>query len=191
MHNEILLTSLEKLEKVHSLVYKSEEFGSRSVQAIKHLLLRPRPNHLQILRLIDCRMPPQVTRELISHIKEHNQLRVLGLVNANISHTSMEDIGIILAESKTIRELDISWNVLKPECYNTLITSLGENKTLLTLNLSWNRIVDSTETLFEEPVELPIAGSMTNSMSNTPRHTTPRNSLPTSEVIVEKPWYEK
>ena len=103
----------------------------------------------------------------------------------------MDDIGIILAESKTIRELDISWNVLKPECYNTLITSLGENKTLLTLNLSWNRIVDSTETLFEEPIDLPIAGSMTSPMSNTPMHTTPRNSIPISEAAVEKPWYEK
>lgn len=64
----------------------------------------------------------------------------------------MEDIGVILAESKTIRELDVSWNELKPACYNTLIASLGENKTLLTLNLSWNRIVDSNETVIEEPI---------------------------------------
>ena len=64
----------------------------------------------------------------------------------------MEDIGMILAESRTIRELDISWNVLKPESYNTLFTALGENKTLLTLNLSWNRIVESIETVIEEPI---------------------------------------
>ena len=57
-HNEILLTSLEKLEKITSLVYKQENFGPKSVQAIKPLLLRTRPNHLQILRLIDCRMQP-------------------------------------------------------------------------------------------------------------------------------------
>ena len=72
LHNEILLNSVEKLEQVTSLVYKQEEFGPKSVQAIRPLLLRPKPNHLQVLRIIDCKMPPQVTRELISIIKEHN-----------------------------------------------------------------------------------------------------------------------
>ena len=61
----------------------------------------------------------------------------------------MEDLGHILSESKTIRELDISWNILRPESYNTLFASLGDNRTLLTLNLSWNRIVDSNETIIE------------------------------------------
>ena len=76
---------------------------------------------------------------------------MLGLVNAKVSQTSMQDIGVIVAESVSLRELDISWNILKPECYNALMSSIGENKSLLTLNLSWNRIVDSTETIIEEP----------------------------------------
>ena len=57
---------------------------------------------------------------------------------------------MIVAESNVIRELDISWNVLKPQSYNTLIESLGSNKTLVSLNLSWNRIVDSKETIIED-----------------------------------------
>lgn len=81
----------------------------------------------------------------------------------------MEDIGIILSESRTIRELDISWNVLKPESYNTLFTALGENKTLLTLNLSWNRIVETSETVIEEPFDASMPASMANSIVNTPR----------------------
>jgi len=61
----------------------------------------------------------------------------------------MQELGIMVAESKGLRELDISWNVLKPQSYNTLLAGLGSNKTLLTLNLSWNRIVDTTETIIE------------------------------------------
>ena len=63
-----------------------------------------------------------------------------------------------MAESKWLSELDISWNELKPQSYNTLIASLGKNKTLLTLNLSWNRIVDSIETLHEVNNDIASAG---------------------------------
>ena len=139
-----------KLETVSSLVLKQEEFGQRSVQAIKPIMMRPRPNNLQVLRLIDCKIPTQVTRELISTLKENNSLKVLGLVNAKISEQSMQDLGEIVAQSNVLRELDISWNVLKPQCYNTLIESLGENKTLISLNLAMNRIVDSQETILDD-----------------------------------------
>lgn len=61
----------------------------------------------------------------------------------------MQEIGHIVAKSKKLQELDISWNVLKPQSYNILIASLASNKYLLSLNLSWNRIVDSTETISE------------------------------------------
>lgn len=72
MHNEILLNSVEKLEQVKSLVYKQEEFGNRSVQAIRPLLQRTKPHNLQVLRLIDCKIQPRVTRELISMLRESN-----------------------------------------------------------------------------------------------------------------------
>ena len=72
-------------------------------------------------------------------------------MNAKISDPSMKELGLLIAESKCITELDISNNFLKPKSYNTLLASLGANKTLLSLNLSWNRICDTTE-IFEEPV---------------------------------------
>ncbi len=52
-------------------------------------------------------------------------MKVLGLVNAKISEQSMQELGLIVAESNVLRELDISWSVLKPQSYNTLIESLG------------------------------------------------------------------
>ena len=91
-----------------------------------------------------------MTRELISILKEGNSLKVLGLVNAKISDSSMQELGEMIEESGIIRELDISWNVLKPQSYKKLIEGLGSNKTLLTLNLSWNKIVDLQETVLDE-----------------------------------------
>ena len=113
-------------------------------------------------------------------------MRVLGLVNAKVSQTSMQDIGVIVAESVSLRELDISWNILKPESYNTLIQSIGENRTLLTLNLSWNRIVESTETIIEEP--LPLSVLMPGTTVNSP-HGSQNGSLRTEpEEIL---WFDK
>ena len=63
----------------------------------------------------------------------------------------MEELGLMIAESTRISELDISWNLLKPQNYSTLLAGLGSNKTLLSLNLSWNRICDSNE-FFDEIV---------------------------------------
>ena len=108
----------------------------------------------------------------------------------------MEDIGTILAESKTIRELDISWNVLKPESYNTLFAALGENKTLLTLNLSWNRIVESNETIIEEPIDPSMPASMINSKMNSPKQSKNIENYDfadgqVDETAFEVPWYEK
>ena len=76
---------------------------------------------------------------------------MLGLVNTKIGDASMAEVGQIVAESRTLRELDISWNVLRPQSYIQLMESLGPNKTLQTLNLSWNRIVDTVETVTDPP----------------------------------------
>ena len=36
---------------------KHEEFGRRSVQAFRPIIMRSKPNNLQVLRLIDCKIP--------------------------------------------------------------------------------------------------------------------------------------
>ena len=73
-------------------MFKQEEFGIKSMQAIKPLLIRPKPNDLQVLRIIDCRIQKRVTRELISTLLGGNSLRVLGLVNTKMSDSSMQEL---------------------------------------------------------------------------------------------------
>jgi len=101
-HIETLLKGADKLEHVSSLVFKHEEFGNKSVKLIKPLVERPRPHNLQELRLIDCKVSSNVTRELITTLRESNSLKVLGLVNARINEQSMEELGLLIAESKRI-----------------------------------------------------------------------------------------
>lgn len=109
----------------------------------------------------------------------------------------MQELGKILAESNSMRDLDISWNMLKPQSYNYLISSLGENRTLLTLNLSWNRIVDSTEISVAGTPRGKMRQSQTkmNSMAtskNTSKLNTPRTHVSSLLTIQNEPqWYEK
>ena len=69
-HIETLLEHCMKLKQVTSLVFKQEEFGNKALQAVKPLLLRQKPNDLQVLRIIDCRIQPLITRELITTLLE-------------------------------------------------------------------------------------------------------------------------
>ena len=151
-HNAILFEHMQKLNHVSSIVLKNEDFGQKSVDGIVALLERPAPLNLMTLRLINCRTSVNFSRQLIQKIKESNQLKVLGLVNAKICDQSMQELGLVLQESSRLQELDISWNILKQSSYNNLIDGLRENKTLMSVNLSWNRMLDEIETkIIEEP----------------------------------------
>ena len=63
-------------------------------------------------------------------------------MNANLSDTTMLDIGLLLEESLYLVDLDLSWNLVKPKSYVNLIKALESNRVLKNLNLSWNRLVD-------------------------------------------------
>ena len=89
-HIEILLNHCEQLKQVVGLVLKSEEFGIRAMNAVRPLLVRKSPCNLQVLRIIDCRIPRTVTHDLIDTLLEENHLRVLGLVNCKIQDSSMQ-----------------------------------------------------------------------------------------------------
>ena len=110
----------------------------------------------------------------------------------------MQELGLMIEESKCLRELDISWNVLKPQSYNTLIASLKDNKTLLTLNLSWNRLVDPLEKFEEVKV---LTTKKTGASGNKNLSVPPSNKLSIQSSMIgtprsarsnqEQPWFEK
>ena len=85
-------------------------------------------------------------------------------MNCKITDEAMQELGMVLQESKSMQELDISWNVLKLQSYLNLIIGLGSNKTLVSLNLSWNTIFEGQETLVrQDSHRLPGTDSAPNS----------------------------
>ena len=65
------------------------------------------------MRLVNCKIQSWHTRDLIRIIRETNNVRTLGLVNCKITDEAMAELGMVIQESKSMQELDISWNVLK------------------------------------------------------------------------------
>jgi hypothetical protein len=57
----------------------------------------------------------------------------------------VKSVAALIHSSRTLDELDLSWNDLNPKDFGPLIQALNENKTLRILNLSWNALIDSSE----------------------------------------------
>ena len=96
----------------------------------------------------------------------------------------MQDLATLVEQSRTLRELDISWNLLKPQSYINLIRSLGENRMLLSLNLSWNSIVDGKELVVDEfspAPKQPLSARNLRQMMHNSR--SPRSNK-------DAPWHE-
>jgi hypothetical protein len=75
--------------------------------------------------LINCKTSSQNTTEIISLLREGNNLKTLGLVNANIPEASMGILSDLVNESH-LRELDISWNPnIRPKAFSPLLEVIG------------------------------------------------------------------
>ena len=69
-----------------------------------------------------------------------SNLRRLSLVKAGINSTVLIHILQLLEKSRSLIELDISWNNLLPWDLKKLFEVLSTNRQLQNLNLSWNNI---------------------------------------------------
>lgn len=78
------------------------------------------------------------------------QLKKLSLVRANLNVEAIEILSDIIARSKSLIELDISWNELRPVDMRGLLETIGKNRKLANLNLGWNGLIDSNAELEEQ-----------------------------------------
>ena len=62
-------------------------------------------------------MTNQITEELIHHINTNSNLRVLSLVNANLSNSSTLQLSQYLLKNTNLKELGISWNKARVSVY--------------------------------------------------------------------------
>ena len=110
-----LLQAFSKFKDFKSIIYRFNEFSECSMDGIRPILVKQFPNHLQELRISNCRMSPQVTSDLINAISTKCYLKSLEIAKAPISKELMNKIADYASHSKYLEELDISWNSLRPD----------------------------------------------------------------------------
>ena len=75
-------------------------------------------------------------------LETDSQLSKLSLVNANQTENSFDKVINYLIKSKSLKELDLSWSKLPPQCWRKFLAVISENRQLASLNLSHNKILD-------------------------------------------------
>ena len=78
------------------------------------LLQKVQPNHLEELRIENCKTSEEIMTGLIEQLNERCYLKKLGLVNVKINEESFDKLCDFLYYSDTLEELDISWAAVRP-----------------------------------------------------------------------------
>ena len=136
---------MHSLDHVKALVYKNNDFQQLSLSALSPLLSRRKPNNLEELRLVSCNIGGPITHGLIDELLERSNIKKLGLVQANMSAVSFKILCAYVKKSRTLRELDLSYNEIPCRLMSQLIAVIKSNRTLTNLDLSWNQIMDLGE----------------------------------------------
>ena len=139
-----LLQAFSKFKDFKSIIYRFNEFSDASMEGLRPILVKAFPNHLQELRISNCRMTPQVTGELVGAITQKCFLKSLELAKAPISKDVLKKIADYAAVSKHLEELDVSWNSLPPDWFPYFLGQIQTNKKLRILSLAHNNLVESS-----------------------------------------------
>jgi len=136
-----ILESLSMLGDFKSIIYRHNEFEMESAKAIRWLLWKRVPYHLEELRIEHCQMSPQTTAYLLDELEHKSYLRKLVLVNVGLNEKCMTNLCSFIATNKYIECLDVSWNRLMPDKWLGFLTHLEGDRRLRDVNLSWNQLL--------------------------------------------------
>ena len=75
---------------------------------------------------------------MVTTMREKCYVRVLSLVGVNFDEESIEVFCDFLSKKNHLEELDVSDNRLKPKAFFPILEAISTMKTLKTLNISWN-----------------------------------------------------
>ena len=134
----MILVGLEMVKDFKSIIYKMNTVSSLSIGKMAPLLQKRLPNHLEELKIIDCRINATLVSQLMKTLLENSQLRALSLVNIHHSPESFELVIRFINDNEFIKELDVSWSIVKPSLWLNFIEAVGQNRRLTDLNLAFN-----------------------------------------------------
>lgn len=76
-----MINGIEKLKDFKKIIYKRNRLSYKSIEGLKNIVARRIPNHLEVLRIENCKLEPTVSLGLIKLLGQKNSLKTLGLVN--------------------------------------------------------------------------------------------------------------
>ena len=79
------LSGLTHMHTISLIDLRRNQVGQMSVRLMTNFMSRRIPMHLQVLRIIDCKMDYSTTGLLLDLLDEHARLRTFSLVNASFN----------------------------------------------------------------------------------------------------------
>ena len=137
-----ILEGVSQLNGFKSIVYKQNNFDDLSMQSLRPILKKLRPNNLSELKLIDCKISSKISQELIFELAIRCNLEKLSLVHSNLTDSTFKVLITVIRESQDLKHLDLSWCEKNSADFTSLYEVLSTNRTLTHLSLSWNTLFD-------------------------------------------------
>jgi Ran GTPase-activating protein (RanGAP) involved in mRNA processing and transport len=144
----VVLEGLCSQAVVKTIVIKQNEVGEKSLKQLSKLLRRPRtyidndprkPGYLDELRIIDCRISQSTTAELMKQLTTGScYLSKVSLVNASFNPESAKGLLTFIANTKSLKHLDLSYSSLTQQDMRGLVKQISVDRKLISLDLSYN-----------------------------------------------------
>ena len=71
----MILEGLQKLKDFKSIIYKMNILNSHSIQTLNKIFEKRLPNHLEELKIIDCKVNSTLISQLMNSLLARSQLR--------------------------------------------------------------------------------------------------------------------
>jgi len=137
-----ILEGMVLLNSFNRIIYKQNHFDELSMEAIRPILMKPRPHNLKELTIIDCKIFSKISQELVFELNIQCNLEKLSLVHCNLTDPTFKVLIKVLENATELKNLDLSWCERNSADFLDFYEVLSENKRLTHLNLSWNSLFD-------------------------------------------------
>jgi hypothetical protein len=102
---------------------------------------RRAPYHLEELKLIDLKVSPIVSHNLLNSLQQKCYLRKLALINVQISQNFAQLLTYI-EECQYLEFLTLNWCEVNHREVRSLVQTLSKNQRLREINLEWNVLLE-------------------------------------------------
>lgn len=110
-----ILYGLQKLKDFKQITYRYNIMKEASIEAIKPILHQKIPNHLETLRIENCKLTSTDTEKLLEILLEQSFLKRLAFVDAEFSDVGFNNLIKFAANNPYMAEVDISWSRVRPQ----------------------------------------------------------------------------